>query len=260
MLLEITNHMRATLSTLFIILASYIIHIPAANAQGRVEIWVEKRDMGKFIHGTFSKQVGVPPLELISFVSSVEPYQFGQGQEVYIRYYAPEDMYFFLSIAEKEVNKFYRLESKPDSLDKGTGAFGPIRVDGLLRRLYIPHHQLSVLLRVKSDVSLYVLPAAFTVRGIERNDPYYKALFRLGRNISRGKFAVYKGDFKGRSLAGIPKAQSGTIFRQPGGSVLQLSISKEKLKAYEGWVTVDIDLSEKGTTRHFPFRFYFYHK
>ncbi len=239
----------------FLPLALFLGSLSIVSAQ-RTGKWVLKEEKADYVEGTFSLNVN-NVLEIISLTSSVEPYAFGKEQQLYFDYYAPEEAPYFLRMGEKRLLSYYVLESRPGNTPKGWNTFGPCPVDGLLKNLKVPAENIGVLLRINGDDSKYFLPvAAYHSRPPQKTESY-KAVFRLSRSILRGEYNIYKGEHRGIPPAG-QLVESGSIGRHSARSTFQVEAPADKLRGYEGWVTVDLSLTPRGSSRDVPFRFYIY--
>jgi hypothetical protein len=83
---------------------------------------------------------------------------------------------------------------------------------------------------------------------------YYIAQLRLGRSTEGGSYTLYTGT----STGGRP-LKNGRITGKGGGGYFPLVFSRSELPAGGGWLTVEIELAERGTRESFtPYRFSFY--
>lgn len=224
----------------------------------RVKHWVRSIEDKQFIEGVFSQPVS-SSLEFLSFYSTFESYQFGNGQKLFIKAYSPGAESFILKVEEKTAYSFYSLESKPGQLAKGDNTFGPWQVDRLLRQLNVPASNLGVLLRVRESEGKYVLPVVVYKQAPPEKTSSYKAVFRLGKSISKGEFKVYKGEYKGAAPTDKLAGQRA-LGSHLGGSSLQITIDNNWLADYSGWVTVVLTLTAKENETKIPFKFFFYKK
>ncbi|MCB0550136.1 MAG: hypothetical protein KDD19_21385 [Phaeodactylibacter sp.] len=229
----------------------------SASAQ-RTEKWVRKKELPHYTEGTFSLNVS-SVMEIVSLISTVESYTFGKGQNLYFDYYVPEESPYFLRMGEKRLLSYYVLESKPGSTPAGWNTFGPCEVDGLLRELKVTPENIGALLRINGDNSKYFLPVSVQTNQDPSEVESYKAVFRLSRSILGGEYKIYKGEHKGIAPESC-LLDSGAIGKHSARSTFQLEAKTDTLKEYEGWITVDLSLVPRGSTRPAPFRFFFYHK
>src|SRR5690606_27825625 len=148
---------------------------------------------GSYYEGNYSLEVSDPPLELIGLYDCFDKFEYNHGEQLSIAFSYPNKSYYFLQAEEKQILRFYRMESKPDTIRDTTHVFGPWSVDDVLNTINVAPSNLSVLVRLNSDISDYFLPATIYKKTKPESLPFYHAWFRLGRNISRGEFRVYKG-------------------------------------------------------------------
>lgn len=231
--------------------------VPSFVKAQRINTWVKKLERPQYTEGAYALTVGTS-LEIISFYSYFEPFEWGKGQQLQIDFFAPDSEPYLLKAEEKRILAYYWMESKPGKAQKGKNTFGPWQVDGMLRQMQVSAANLGVLLRWREDKSNYMLPVSVYHHAPPVAIDSYKAVFRLGKSISKGVFKVYKGTFTG-ALPEITPVQTGVIGKNLGGATIQLAIAEQNLKDYSGWVTVHLTLSEQNSTNKTPFRFFFYH-
>lgn len=240
------------------VISVLILWAGMATAQGRVANWTSTEQLDGFVHGIYALPVN-NSIELISLHYDTFSFQTGQGDPIRIDAYAPDAGTFFLHLDERIIGKYYRLESNPgERVQSGWNSMGPIPVDGILRFLNIPKDNLAALLHFGEDDSDYLLPVFVYTSSAIHSARNVRAVFRIGRAISRGRYQVFAGEYAG-VLPDKEPEQTGNITRKYAGSLLELSIDRQQLGTYEGWVTVQLELQEKNKTTKIPLRFYFYH-
>lgn len=239
----------------FILLNSSLI---LSAQKGRIHNWSLKKDKGTYYEGNYSLEVSTPPLEIIGLYDLFEPFEYNRGQRLFVYFSYPKKDYFFLKAEEKQILQFYMMESKPDTLQPPTHTFGPWPVDGIMSSINVSPSNLSVLLRLQSDVSNHYLPVSVCHEKKPDKLPNYQVVFRLGRNIARGEFKVYTGEFAD-TPAESHLVQRSRIGTHLAGRTFNIEIDRAKLEDYSGWVTVKVDLQEKNRAAGIPLQFYLYH-
>ncbi|MEL6192904.1 MAG: hypothetical protein AAFR66_12680 [Bacteroidota bacterium] len=220
------------------------------------DAWKQKNKRENRFEGTYTRQVGNPSIELLSFVSGLEPYEFRKGQKLTARFYAPSDTSYFLKSEELRIFKFYWMESNEElsQAEEGWNEFGPWPVDDWLRRLSLTADKLGVLVRLGNWKSRLVLPVEVSHSDNPKEIPFYIAQFRLGRSISGGNFRLYKGREKTTSNV----VKTGKVSKKPGGSSFPVVMPKVWFQAKPGWYTLEVALKEKGSFDDFSYSFSFY--
>ncbi|MEM8901451.1 MAG: hypothetical protein AAGC85_25300 [Bacteroidota bacterium] len=245
--------------TTYLLLATLFfcgLQSPVLAQKKQDDDWKQKNKRENRFEGTYTRQVGNPSIELLSFVSGLEPYEFREGQELTARFYCPSDTSYFLKAEELRIFKFYWMESNADlsQAEEGWNEFGPWPVDDWLRRLSLTSDKLGVLVRLGNWKSRLVLPVEVTHSDDPKKNPFYIAQFRLGRSISGGKYRLYKG--KEKTTPNM--FQAGKVSRKPGGSSFPVVLPKVWFQELSGWFTLEVALKEKGSFDDFSYSFSFY--
>lgn len=237
----------------------YIFLIGSLEGQ-RIPIWIDRIDQEGYKEGIYALQVDAPIIDLVSLTSFFEAYELNQGHQLYVRFYSPLDStYFLIKAEEKRVTEFYWMESDPNTSNKDWNFFPPWSVDGQLSQRNIKKENLGVIIRLKNDNSRYLSPALIYHSSPPSNIDSYTAIFRLGVHIRKAEYEIYKGDH-----TGIPPEKNlldrGLIGKKFGSSNFSINLDSSKLGDYEGWLTVDMTLFERGKPTVYPYKFYFFHK
>lgn len=245
--------------TIYLLLASLLIfgsYTSLVAQKKQDDDWKKKNKRENRFEGTYTRQVGNPSIELLSFVSGMEPYEFRKGHKLTARFYCPSDTTYFLKAEELRIFKFYWMESSEElsGADEGWNEFGPWPVDDWLRRLSLTADKLGVLVRMGNWKSRLILPVQVSHSDDPKEIPFYIAQFRLGRSISGGNFRLYKG----REKTTDNEVKTGKVSKKPGGSSFPIVMPKVWFQKTSGWYTLEVDLKEKGSFDDFSYSFSFY--
>lgn len=228
--------------------------------------WGEKVDLKNYIEGRYSLPTRYG-LKFIGFhVNEIEPYTFGKDQVLQVKYYAPGSYYYFLKAQEIKIFNQYSLESKPNEIEKGDLFFDTWPVDRYLKKCNVLADNLAILLRVhqekgEEENSRFVLPVQVYHETIPFPIEYFKAIFRVGKDLKGGYYQVF--NYQGGAIGDLNEdylVEESEFGRHSGGSVMQLKIKEAPLEDYEGWVTVNIVMEMEELAFDQSFRFFFYHR
>ena len=223
----------------------------------RIKEWNDKEENELFIEGTYSLPVSAA-IHLISLHDYIQPINPGSEQAMHFIVHAPHRDSFLLKLQERRIFKYYMLESQPNEVVKGINQLGPWKVDDYFSAFNIPWTNLGIVFQVNASNEDHLIPVTLKELQAESNSTSYKAVFRLSKAIRSGIYTVYKGEHPG-ILPTDKIIQKSNIGRQRAGSVMQISIDKSTLANYTGWVTVQLVLSQQGSTKKLQEKFYFYH-
>ena len=214
------------------------------------------------MEGVYALEIGVSKIEVISFYRQLEPYRFGENQQLLADFFAPDSSSFLVKAEEKKIKQYYWMESKPAKSNLGWNTFGPWKVDQQLKELNISSSNLAILVRIRADDSHYLLPVNLyhSERLLDKAQPY-RIIFRLGRIVRGGTYKIYEG-----IVSGLPSSQKEFLTNVPkrigyniGGATFGLSLDYEAMGDKSGWRTIIINLQQKNSTEKISFRLYFYH-
>ena len=211
-----------------------------------------------FIEGTYSLPVSAA-IHLISLHDYIQPINPGSEQSMFFIVRAPQRDSFLLKLQERRIFKYYMLESQPNVVVEGINQFGPWLVDDYFSGFNIPWTNLGIVFQVNESNEDYLIPVTLKELHAESNSTTYKAVFRLSKAIRSGNYTVYQGEHPG-ILPTNKIVQKSNVGQQRAGSVMQISIDKKALENYTGWVTVQLVLSQKGSTKKLQEKFFFYHE
>ncbi len=107
--------MKSTCPTIFAA-TLLLVCSKALLAQNRITTWTSVKDQESYLEGSYSLKVSSPPLELVSLYKYIEPIAFDKRQQLKVRFVSNSAQYYFFSIREKKVHRFYALESKPGTI------------------------------------------------------------------------------------------------------------------------------------------------
>ena len=221
----------------------------------RATRWQVKNQHEKYTEGLISTNIS-STLKLISFYYGFEDFSPNENEVLNIEFYSPEPEYFFFAAEEIKRRHSYRMETNPDTSKTGHNFFSFWKTNGLLKRYRIGKSELAVLARHKKDDSEYILPVRIYHTDEATIKEKYKVVFRLHKSISRAQFEV----FKGKTANASNLVFSGFRGMNYGGAPLNLEFATDKLKGYEGWCTLKLQITPRGRPTKEVFEIYFYHK
>lgn len=255
----ITSSFKSNYTVFNYLLLSVILMTPFIKVDGqRIARWSEKTDdHPDFVEGTYHQPIGGKDFRLVSFYNTFERFSVGNGQKLYFEFEAPEKDDYLLTVQERFPNAKYILESKPKKA-ASKNRLGPWSVDKYLPGLNLAQKDLGVILKFKDGNSPYYLPVSVSSEGSTNSSKRYVGILRINNPIKTSVYKVYKNEHIG-AMPDIEPDHEGSIRKKSAGHV-QISIPKEKLKDFEGWVTVEVMFVMAKNNKKKPFTFYFYHK
>lgn len=240
-----------------IILYLIICGFTAVHAQ-RVNTWSDYVEDDHFKEGIYSLPVGSKTLELISFYRFFLPFEQNDQQDLIFEVNTPSADSFLLTVQEKSILKYYLLQSKPATLTQGVNRFRPWKEINYLANLNISSNNLGAILESYSGEGKRILPLIISNSIIDSVSNNYHAIFRLTKSISGGIFQVYKGEYDGEPPQDRLLLEK-EIKRHMAGATFRIQIEVSALGDYEGWLTVQLNLSKRNSREKIPFPFHFYH-
>lgn len=230
----------------------FSLFLPSLHAQ-RKPAWKAKYDQGHYYEGTYSRQVGNPSVELISLTAGRVAYEFGKKQTLTVRWHSPGPSAYQLHAEDISGTRFYWFEDTSTMMKQGENILTGWAVDGWLRKLQLTHYNVGLLLRYGESGSRKFLPVQSYLGSSPSEPSRYVAILRLGRAISSGDWAVYRGT----SARGKPLINQA-ISRKSGGSYFALRMPANDLPQAGGWVKVVLNFRERGTLDPFTYSFTYY--
>lgn len=238
------------------VLMGLCLWVGLSMGQPKSEFFSSKNDKGNRYEGSYNDQVSNPRIELTSFVGSVEPYEFGKGQQLNVEFYSPDASGYTLHAEELKRIKYYWMQGKGKLAQKTWNTFQDWPVDQILRRYKILYRDLAILIRLGKESEQIFAPAI--IYHSDRPESFHRYIIqlRLGVSVGKGTWTLYQG--KQNNAAN--KLISQPTRKQSGGASLPISLPNQALSKGEGWYTFEFDAKEKSNLRPVHYEFSFYHK
>lgn len=205
---------------------------------------------------------GSANLQLISFVSFFQDFDWYKNQHLNIGFFLEETKPVNILVQQTKGNVIYRMKPKKFPTSKGANKFGPWPVDDVLSSLEMTRNKLGITITDSDGSVLY--PAAIYHSQDSLNFRNYLFHFLPGKSLTKIKFILYRGLFKDKevntdSLVYVQDLKNRT---KHGGEPFQLSIEKEDLdldQDWQGWMTLTMKAKDYENYSNVEALYFFYH-
>lgn len=205
---------------------------------------------------------GSANLQLISFVSYFQDFEWYKNQRLNIGFFLEEAKPVNILVQQTKGNVIYRMKPKKFPTTNGPNEFGPWPVDDVLSSLEMTRNKLGVTITDSDGSVLY--PAAIYHSQDSLNFRNYLFHFLPGKSLTKIKFSLYKGlykdiELKTDSLVYVQDLKNRT---KHGGEPFQLSIEKEDLALdadWQGWLTLAMKAKDYENYSNVEALYFFYH-
>lgn len=213
-------------------------------------VWKKQNEKENRYEGTKTVEVGLAPIELISFYNFQET--FTPDDILQVRFYRHDDVDVYLTARELVTREFYWMEAKPQTWQVGWNEFGPWPVAEVLAKLEVPPDNLGVLIRLeKESGSGAVSPAILYHSSLPTEIEHYTIYFKPGKSLTGGEYEIYKGCQSREFFEG------GRIGRQTAEIPFPIKFSLPE--SWEGLVMFKITVNVKNKVTPASHEYCFYH-
>ncbi len=205
---------------------------------------------------------GSANLQLISFVSYFQDFDWFKGQELNIRFQLEEAKPVKILVQQTKGNVIYRMKPKEFPKEKGLNEFGPWPVDDMLSSLELTKNKLGITITDSSESVFY--PAVVYHSPDSLNFRSYSFQFLPGKSLTKLRFQMYKGLYRDQevdedSLIYLRDLGNRT---KHGGEPFQLFIERDDLDIatdWQGWITLTLKAKEYEDYSDVEAIYFFYH-
>ncbi len=208
-------------------------------------------ERGNRMEGIKPIDVSVYDLELLSFVSYIEPTELNLDVDLRIRFFADEDTNIFISAKELMPQKSYLMHPNKTEWLKGWQEFGPWPTSEVLKPLKITIDELGIVARLRKDwpgsgtvIPLYIYHSKL-ISKIEG----YTIHLKSKENLDKVQYTLYR-------LGSTIPIKENTVFSKFYGGVafpIKLDLADQKSGYFNLVIDCEFESKIGGPKRKFTF-------